>query len=193
MSTFVDLDSQYRDFEIYPNPHSYELVPRQIETWFRKSRKVRAVQQGPHANPLEFATTVNMRYLTIPYTTELSAEPRVYVDFHSHKYNDIHLIQTIDGRHQTMRFICEQSRVQSDEGGTPIWIHYKCEMEQTLRFDRDNMITFQITTRDGEILPSNDNVLPASPDPTKQTLATFEISPYIRDNDYSNHMTETHL
>lgn len=191
MATFVDLDSIFRDRESYPNPNNYQLSPKQVDTWFKRARTVRAYPQNPNTQPLEFATTVNIKYLTIPYSEDVVELPRIYINFRSDKYKDIYLINAIDGKHHDSKFICLPERVQNDRNGNPLWIHYKCQMEQTMRFERGSPILFQITTRNGTVLPSLDTTVPTAPDPTKQTLCTFEITPYIRDGDYDNHLVET--
>lgn len=191
MSSFIDLDSIWRDREMFPNENKYELTPNQVESWFRKSRTVRAFPQEPSTSPLEFATTVNLRYLTLPYTDELSLIPRVYVNFSSREYKDIRFINTIDGRLPEAKFICQFDKVQNDSFGNPVWIHYKCVMEQTMRFKRDDTISFEITSRNGNTLPQNDNPPIDEPISNIQTLATFEVTPYIRDGDYDNHMAST--
>nr|QBK86408.1 MAG: uncharacterized protein LCMAC102_02030 [Marseillevirus LCMAC102] len=192
MSTFIDLDSIWRDRETYPNPNDYQLTPKQVDTWFPSARTVRAYPQNPTIQPLEFATTVNIHYLTLPFSETVSEFPRIYVNFRSDRYKDIHLIQAIDGKQPDAKFICNFDRIQNDSNGNPMWIHYKCSMEQTMRFDRGRPVLFQITTRDGSILPNLDTILPTPLDPTKQTLCTFELTPYIRDGDYDNHLAETH-
>lgn len=188
MANFIDMDSFWRDREIYPNENNYEVKPSQVDTWYKSPRSVRAFPQNPNIQPLEFATTVNIRYLTIPYSETVAEFPRIYVNFHSKRYTDINLINAIDGRQPTAKFICIPERIQNDINGNPIWIHYKCLMEQTMRFQRGEPVVFQITSRDGSILPQLDTDVPLSPDPTKQTLCTFEITPLIRDGDYSDNV-----
>lgn len=193
MATFIDLDSIFRDRENYPNPNSYELSPQQIKSWNRSARTVRAFPQGPNTKPLEFVTTINIRLMTLPYSEDLAALPRVYVKFNCHTYKDINLIQTINGVHSQALFICTPDRIQTDpaQGDEPAWIHYKCTMEQTIRFKRDDTVTIEFTTRSGDVLPNTDTLEPNPADPAQQSLITFELTPYIRDNDYSNHMTST--
>ena len=191
MSTFIDLDSIQRDREVYPNPFDYEVTANQIKDWFRGARSVRPFPQNPNTQPREFATTVNIRHLIFPYSALLADFPVVYIDFHSATYKDIHLIQTINGIHADSRFICSFDKIQNDQFGAPLWIHYKCNMEQTLRFKRDDPVVFRVTTRSESILPNPDTVVPDAPDPFKQTLCTFEITPYIRDGDYSESLQET--
>lgn len=190
MATYFDLDSILRDRTQYPNPANYVVGPEQIKTWYRDSRSVRVFPQNPNTQPREFATSVKLVYLSIPYDPQTIILPRVYVQFQSKEYLDKHLIQTIDGVHADEQFICVFDKVQVDDTSTPIWIHYKCQMEQVTRFRRDDVINFKVTTRSGAVLPNLDTLLPADPDPTKQVLATFEVLPYIRDADYDNHLVE---
>lgn len=190
MSTFIDLDSFWRNRENYPNENAYELTEQQTETWFRQSRSVRAFPQNPSTQPLLFVTTINIKYLTLPYTDELSRMPRIYVNFRSKRYADVHLIQAIDGKQSQAKFICVPDRIQTDNNDVPLWIHYRCTMEQTMRFENKDTIIFEITTRSGDILPQQDTSIPEPPDPLKQSLCTFELTPYIRDSDYDNHLTE---
>ena len=192
MATFIDLDSIFRDRETYPNENSYELLPKQVKAWFTSARTVRAYPQNPTSTPLEFATTVRISYLALPYTEDLAEFPRIYLNFESKLYKDIHLISAIDGKHPNAKFVCVPDRVQNDRNGDPLWIHYKCAMEQTMRFRRGDPIKFEITTRSDDILPQQDTSSPVDPDPTKQTVCTFEITPYIRDGDYTNNLLETH-
>ena len=191
MASFIDMDSVWRDREAFPNENNYELQPKQVETWFKSARSVRSSPQNPNLQPLEFATTVNIKVLTIPFSETVSEFPRVYVNFRSKRYNDIHLIHAIDGKQPDAKFICIFDRLQNDRNGNPIWIHYRCNMEQTMRFERGQQVIFQITTRDGSILPQLDTNIPTPPDASKQTLCTFEITPYIKDANFDNHMVET--
>jgi hypothetical protein len=192
MTSFIDLDSLWRDRDNYPNPCDYEVTPSQIETWFRNAREVRAFPQKVIQRPLEFVSALTIQLLTLPYHTDLASLPRIYIDFHCRKYNDKYLINSIDARQSDARFICVQDRIQYDNNNNPIWIHYRSSMEQTMRFKRDEPVVLRITTRDGTILPYFIDLDLTQPmDPTRQTLVTFSIIPYIRDNDYANHMSET--
>jgi hypothetical protein len=191
MSTFIDLDSIWRDRLTYPNPAFYEVTPDQVNTWFASARSIRATPQNNNTRPLEFATDVSLQVLTLPYNSTLVTYPRIYLDFHSKLYNDRFLISTINGVNPEARFICVLDKIQYDSNNNPIWMHYRSTMKQTLRFKRDDSVVFAITTRDGSILPffiDNNTDLPI--DPTQQTLATFELIPYIRDAKYVNNMIE---
>ena len=193
MSTFIDLDSVWRDKEQYPNENDYQLTSEQVATWFSSSRSVRAYPQNPAIQPLEFSTSVAISHLTIPYSDEVAAFPRIYVNFRSRRYNDVRLINTINGVQPSAKFICIPHKVQDDPvTGAPLWIHYQCNMEQVMRFSRGDEVVFQLTSRSGDILPQQDTSGADAPDPEKQTLCTFQITPYVRDGDFDNHMVETH-
>lgn len=193
MASFIDLDSIFRDREVWPNPADYTLSESQVDTWYKEARSVRAYPQNPNIQPLEFATTLNITYLTIPYTEELASIPRVYIDIHSREYKDIHLISAINGKQPDAKFICSFDKIQFDNNFVPTWIHYKCDMEQTMRFRRGDPITFKVMTRNGNVLPNGDTLVPDVADPNKQILCTLAVTPYIRDGDYDNHLVETHV
>lgn len=191
MANFIDLDSLYRDKEAYPNENNYELTPVQVREWFRKPREVRAFPQNPAKSPLEFVVTVNIKILTLPYTPALEDLPRIYVDFHSRRYPDVNLLSTIGGVHPTARFVCTLKKVQTDAtGANKLWAHYECNMEQTMRMMREDPVVIVFTSPDGQTLPSQDDPLPAPPNPFKQSYITFCVTSYLRDGDYMNHLTE---
>ncbi len=193
MSSFIDLDSFWRDREAFPNPFKYNLQPSQVETWFKFARSVRAHPQNANVQPLEFATSVNIRHLTLPFNEDIVGLPRVYVNFRSQTYKDIHLISAIDGRQPNAKFICTFDKIQLDKDIRPAWIHYKCNMEQVMRFRRGVPVELEITTRNGTTIPGHDTSPPDDADPDQQTLCTFELTPYILDSNFDNHMTETHI
>ena len=191
MSTFIDLDSIWRDREIYKNPADYQLSPKQVETWYTYPRSKRAHPQNANIKPLDFASSIVIKYLTIPYDDEIVKLPRVYVNFTSIKYKDIHLIHAIEGKQPEAKFICQFDFIQNDKNGDPLWIHYKSNMKQVMRFIRGYPILFRVTTRSNTILPNLDTG--ENVDAEKQILCTLEIQPYITDAAFDNHFTETHV
>lgn len=193
MSSFVNLDSILRERGIYPNENKYAVDSKQVETWFKSARTTMAVSQNPSIKPREFATAVNVRYLVVPYTDDLSEVPTLYVNFHSKEYRDIHLISSINGVHRDAKFICTFDKIQNDRLGNPMWIHYRCNMIQVMRFRRGDPVYLEIMGRDGNTLPQQDTSEPALSNPAKQTLVTFETVPYINDNSYSNQTVESYI
>lgn len=194
MSNFIHLDSIYRDRETYPNENNYQVVGKQLDSWFRAARNVTPLPPNPSTQPLNFVLAVNIRHLVLPYSADLAEMPLVFVDFHCKKYQDIHLVSAINGTQPDARFICSFDKIQNDSAGTtPLWIHYKCNIEQVMRFERGDDVSITFTTRSGAVLTQQDTSPPDDADPTKQSLITFELTPYLRDGDYSEQAMITPL
>ena len=189
MSSYIDLDSIWRDREVYISPANYELTPKQVESWYNHARQISGYHQNPTLHTQEFSTSVQLKYLTLPYSAELEDEPRIYVDVHSRKYRDRNLINAPDARQPDAKFICQLDNIQFDSNAQKKWMHYTCIMEQVMRWRRNDPIVIKITDRYGNVVNIVDNPLPDDPDPDKQTFLTLELIPYIRDGSYDNHMT----
>lgn len=189
MSTFLHLDSKFRDREIYPNENEYEVTPEQSRCWFSAARTVRAYPANTLSQPLEFATSVKLLTLTLPYTVELASIPLVYVRFSSTDYTNLFLIKSINDTLKEATYICRFDRIQYDANNVPMYIHYQCGIEQVMRYSRDKPVKIAVVNRDNQVLPQQDDSTPNPPNDTAQTFFTFEITPYIRDGDYDNHMT----
>lgn len=185
MASYVDLDSIWRERESYPNENDYQLLPAQVKTWVKQNRTVTSTSRNPGMRPLEFAVTIEIKYLALPYTADLMAYPRVYVNFRSRNYDDIRLIDCIDGKHPDAKFVCSFDKIQYDSLNNPVWIHYKSGMKQTMRFERGQPVVFQVCGRNDIPLPQQDTPPSQDPDPLKQTLCTFEIKPYEIDGEFS--------
>lgn len=67
MTSFVDLDSFWRDRSAYPNPCQYELTPGQVALWTASSREVRALPQNPNSRPLDFVDAISIISASLPY------------------------------------------------------------------------------------------------------------------------------
>jgi hypothetical protein len=191
MAQYIDLDSILRDREEYPNENDYQLSPQQVEGWFRNSRIVTPLPQNPNTYPLGFVSSISIVDLALPYSALLSTMPRVYINFTSMLYRDVNLVQTISSSLPDAKFVCKYDKIQYDSLNNPIWIHYKCDMDQVMRFERRDPIQFQVLTRSGNILPQQDTTIPLDADPLKQTLCTLSITPYIQDGKFDNQMVET--
>jgi hypothetical protein len=195
MSTFVDLDSIWRDRITYPNPCDYVVTADKVQTWGQMSRSVMALPQNQNIRPLDFVNAVTVVALVLPYNTTLTGYPCVYVNMCCQEYKDEYLINTIGGILPRARFKCFFDKIQNNSSGDPTWIHYKCTMEQVMRYKRNSPVTLQITSRDGTILPFfdesvNPDYQDNEIDPTQQSLITFCVTPYIRDGSYTNQTIE---
>lgn len=67
MSSYVDLDSFWRDRAAYTNPCSYQLTPKQVDVWTASAREVRPLPQNPNGRPLDFVNALHIIALTLPY------------------------------------------------------------------------------------------------------------------------------
>jgi hypothetical protein len=187
MSTFLHIDTLWRDREKNPNPAEISLDPSEIGGWFRAARTVRAVPTGG-PKMLEFATTLRIIDFTLPYQDEFVALGRVYMDIHSQGYDDGQLISTINSKNAQARFVLTVDRVQYDNLGNPVWIHCHSHMEQVVRIKRDAPLLIRIFGRDNNTLPIVDNQPPLPPNPFSQVLMTLDVRPYIHDNSFSNNL-----
>ena len=210
MSNYLHLDSFFRNIETYPNPANYAIETSDLIGFNAEARTVRPTARDPRLRPEEFSTTLNLTQLIMPYylnptlpagtgvgqlnnpdniTANLA---NVYVDIHSDRYNDSFLTNTIRNSNPDIRFIATFGRVQFDNfSGTPVWSHFSpLHMPQVLRFRRNYPMTVRIFDRFNATLPIVD-FNPGDPDrPERQTLMTYEIVPYIRDDEFSNHLIE---
>ena len=186
MASYIDLDSYYRDRDSYPNENDYYVQPEQVKNWVKQPRTTSSTSRGPQMRPLEFAVTIKIISIAVPYSVDIASFPRIYVDFRSQTYDDTRLIDCIDGRLPDSKFICNFDKIQYNSANVPTWIHYKCRMEQTMRFERGQPVFLRITGRSGIVLPQQDNPPEDNPDPTKQTLVTFRITPYDIEGDFSS-------
>jgi hypothetical protein len=191
MSTFIDLASELRDREQFSNPAKFVVTESQQSSWFPNARTVRAFPQQVSQRQMEAVTTVKLIHLVLPYQDDIIDTPIVYVHFHTQKYRDKSLISTISNNQPEATFVCEFDKVQNNSAGDPAWIHYKTQMAQVMRFSRRSHLYFEVTFLDGTTLNITDTVPPAAANPLVQVHATFELIPYIRDDEFSNHLVDT--
>lgn len=301
MSTYIDLDSIWRDRQAYPNPCDYELTPEQVNTWVRGPREVRAIPQNANERPLDFVSSINVLGSTLPYprieiyapklievdsvgvggimttidphglvtgdivmtsasgysskagiqrnieyhvlnvtpttfqvelvpgsgalslvastglglimgvindptipnsnydsimaslnaATRILDFPRIYLDFHSRRYNDTRFIKTIGGILADAKFVLVLDKIQYDDVGRPIWLHFKSCGEQVMRFKRDDPMIVRFMSRDGTTISFfTESDLSIVTNPDKQTMITINVTPYLRDAVFTNHAVE---
>lgn len=184
MSSFIDIDSIFRDRDDFPNEYQFQYSEKQTESWYSAARNVKAIPTNPNLQPLDFVNSVKINQLTTPYTEELANQPRIYVDFRSTSYKDSRLIFAAFGYHKDAKFVCVQDYIQRDSNGVGIWIRWKSSMKQVMRFDRRFPIIFSLTLRNGNLPANSDDGI--EPDPSQQVSCTFELIPFMRDGLYDN-------
>lgn len=67
MSTFIDLDSYFRDRQSFSNPCEYQVTAEQVDTWVRSAREVNALPKNPGERPLDFVSALNLTGATLPF------------------------------------------------------------------------------------------------------------------------------
>ena len=297
MSTYLELDSIWRDRQIYPNPCDYQLTPEQVSTWTKSAREVRALPQSPGERPLDFVSSISAWNVALPYPrVELFANrfievstitggntftttvdhglsindivmtsspgystsngvqrnveyhviatpttttfqvsltaggaaaaftngtglalifavltaadyddvitatdnalllltfPRIYLDVHSHRYNDLRMIKSPGAVLAEAKFVLVLDKIIFDDNLMPIWIHYRSHGEQVMRFKRDDPVHIKFITRDGSTIDFfTESDLAIATNPLKQTIITIMDTPYIRDAVYTHHSTD---
>lgn len=195
MSKFIHLDSQFRDRQVFPNPANFKLTSTNELIGFDFSaRTVQSTAGNPRDRQVVFANNVELKSLILPRSATLVIEPIIYVDFHCSKYDDSWPINTIKGKNSDGRFIAEFDKIQfAADGTTPLWIHYKCKMNQVMRFEVGQPLVFRVFDRTGVTIPIVDAIPPLPINSAVQVFCTFCITPYSRDGDFTNHFTDLKL
>ena len=147
-----------------------------------------------------------------PITVHTSALPRIYLDVHTERYNDKNLLNTIDNKVPSARFVLTQECIQYDASMNPMWVKFSARMDQVIRFARNesfvisimqeqgHVITIDDYTTSGGVFDPNTNDIAVKVDPSggtyssvltpskdRQTYILLELVPYYRDGDYNNH------
>lgn len=210
MSVPLLLDSKDRDRTEFANPAEFNVDMKQTAGWSSLMRDVLCVRPCSKKDACNLLFCIRLLVLTLPGAATDSnggnlpeSQPYIFVRLSSSLYPDKGLIRNIDST--TLRgandatFVCVLERLQ---GGASEWLQYKCTMNQCIRLDATKpQLEFRVFTREGNpaiplgangtnTVQITDNALPAAIDPTLQVNALFEITPYVRDNDYANHLIE---
>lgn len=187
MSTYLDLNSLFRDRESYPSVFDYQVTAEQIKSFYSQPRTTAPV--APKGKrPLEFVTSIRLNQMILPFDQTLSNQALLYVDIHPVNKDSINLISTMNNNVKDAKFNVSFSHIQMDPiSGIPLWMHYRCNMsEQVMRWDRDHPLSLRIFDEVGKTvtIAVPDPKPPANPDPFKQSKLLFELTPYQRDTHF---------
>jgi hypothetical protein len=81
MSNHIELDSVFRDRQVYSNPCDYGVTAEQVATWIANPREVRALPQNPGERPLDYVSSLDLINAVLPYPRiELFATNLVLLD-----------------------------------------------------------------------------------------------------------------
>ena len=200
MSTYLDLDSSYRNAGTYPNPCDYVVDDAQTKTWFREPRIVVNAFNDPALTPRvkDYAQSVNVERVILPYTDIFFREfdpeqqsilrldhmmnlKRIYLDVHNPRHNDTSLISSIDNKSGRAKFVLFFHEVQNDVDGNPICIHYKSKMDQVYRLYRNESLSVTFLNEENKIIVVDDPIV----SPSKQTYVLLGNTPYSRDGNFT--------
>jgi len=108
-------------------------------------------------------------------------------------YKDNRNIRCLNGTHGNSTHILFRGGVTQGTSGAPAFIEWIAKAEQTQRWKLDDVIQFEFETRDGRVL----DVFKESPDdqlkekdPTRQSIISFIVTPFVRDGSFSNHFID---
>lgn len=191
ISNGVGREIEYHVVNI-PTPTSFQvsLTPGGLVQTFTNGTglEMTLAVLGDPATPTSDYASVSLQTAS---AKQILTFPRIYIDIHSHRYNDPRCIRTIGGILADAKFVLVLDRIQYSDDLQPVWLHYRSHGEQVMRFKRDDPITIRIMTRDDTTIPffiEPDLSIPVNP--FKQSLITVNNTPYLRDAVYANHMVE---
>jgi hypothetical protein len=108
-------------------------------------------------------------------------------------YKDNRNIRCLSGTHAGVTHILFRGGVTQGASGAPAFIEWIAKAEQTQRWKLDDVIQFEFETRDGRVLDvfkeSADDQMKEK-DPTRQSIISFIVTPFVRDGSFSNHFTD---
>lgn len=191
MSRCINLDSTFRSRDDpQSSENNYIVGADQIESWQRHPRTVTAFPRDPNTQTSNPMSVVELKTLIIPYQAGAVPNPieypLLYVQMTNVDGAPVRMIECIDGLHSEATFVCRFRKIQyAADGTTPLWVHFKGEVEQVYPIDLSKPMRAKITSRSGRVITALDTG--ALPNPALQTLITFAVTPYIRDNTYENH------
>lgn len=222
MSIQVHVDSTWRNRREYESPADFAIPLDIVDSWKTVDRTVQAVKSCNQPQIVNALHTVKLLHITIPASavgtlitgatfvadpiyqttqTGLVADmPFIYVAFNSLNMRDDSLINTMEGGKNSANkslkqasFVCYLDKIQFKTGTTlPMWLQYKTPMLQSYRIDTKNNLRFRVFDNTGNTLIISDEVAPTFPDASHQINALFELTPYIRDDRYDNHLASVY-
>lgn len=180
MSTFISVDSYFRDVTLYPNPASFKIPTSLTNGWATENRTVKAVlshQKTDKCPPLMYEVCLSK--VVIPYVASLLNEPYLYIQFTSDQEKNFGLINTladnVSGANlKTATFEIFFDKIQ----GNNVYILYCSNMSQVMRLDPKGSYTIRIFNRLGQTILSDTFDTPNPPNPTLQIAFLLELRPY---------------
>jgi hypothetical protein len=205
MSAYILLDSMSRDRAVYPSQANFTVSADQSASWSNLIKEVSCVRPCGRKEVCNLLFSVKLNFLALPAgTTNASGaalpggEPYIFVTFSDTRNRTTGAIKMMNGIHRSAVFACNFIR---NYGAGNEWMLYTSGQTQTIKLDSYKPeIIFRVFTREGApaiplvgpqdstVIPPADNPLPANINPAVQIAAEFELTPYVRDGDFDNHV-----
>jgi hypothetical protein len=139
-------------------------------------------------NQLRFALVTAGVQLKLEDAMMLLKMPRLYLNVEpiTATYRNQDTMSSINGVHRNDKFSMIQDTIQYDDNGQGLWIHYRSLIPQITRYTLGQPIHIRISDRGGKTISyfDDDKNSTSFPDVQKQTLLTFNVTPFVMDNNY---------
>lgn len=153
---------------------------------------------GGPAIPLTEVTSLIVRFVIYNAQTKALYEdskiiltaPFLYLILRCNLIKDSYNVRCIRGEHADVTHIIQRGGVTPDEYGAPGMIEWYSKSEQTQRWALDQTIEIGFETRSGrrvDVFKEEDGTLNKDPNPQRQSIINFIVTPFVRDGTYSNH------
>lgn len=188
MSVYIHLDSSYRDLAQYPKPSSWSFTSA-TSAW-TNTRTVQCVRPTNSRTACNLVYNVKLEKLIIPvdsttFPNFLADYPYLYVSVYTGNNPDVNSINTmgqVSGGAKTskVQFVVYWEKTQG-----AFWYHYSSQMVQSIRWNSNEPLTFELLDPSGNVLAFPDEV---AIDPAAQISCLLSTMPYVRDGSYDNHL-----
>lgn len=176
MTTFISIDSIFRNRTENPNPADFVIPIAETQGWASENRTIQSVR--PHKGRIipDLLHELTLLKLSIPYDATLLNEPYLYVEFSVTNTQATNLINTLGNTTNGVKLKNAIFQVWFDKiQPTNLYILYCCSMSQVIRFDPKASYRFRIFDRFGTTITVVDTSPPTPIDPLKQVSASIQI------------------
>jgi hypothetical protein len=207
MSSYLHVDSTWRDRLEFPNPAEFIIPLNVVDSWRTVDRTVYPVDKHCVSRYEGMVHTVELLNLTVPDTAVISTitnatfngnsvqtsstisitdAPFIYVALQNTSENtDKRLTNTLEGGvNSKFKNLADAVFVVYYDKTRNGWVHFESGMTQSYRINFKREIKFRLFDNTGQTLQITDTTPPTFPIASQQVSALFDITPYVRDDRY---------
>jgi hypothetical protein len=193
MARIIHIDSRDRDrgrdstsSMTLHNITNFTIGAERVSRFFQKT-----VKNGVSKDDLRapnFMVSMKVIFLVLPYIAGTTDNLHtILLRLVSREYGrDDVMYSTTQSITGSITHPLEFDKVQTDNGGTKRWIHFKSSVTQVYRFTRNTEMEVGVFLPGGTRLSITDNVETDPIDETKQMTLVIEAEHYINDADFRN-------